>query len=270
MTKKSTVLIGCLLTFCLQSAVAFQHNDLAKKNLKGKVEKTISHYYEPILNGEGIEKGEKKNTFIYAYNEDGNEVLYDGGHYQTISEYNEKGFKNRLYLTDGDKIYQSVEIVVDSNGQRRSEVIYDIRKNILGKRTYRKKENQVEMTEFGHTNDTIPKEVIIYDQQENKIHKEKYNPQGDKLLSIDYMYDGSGRVVRESQFNFKPWTLFTETKFQYNENGDVSYKRTLSSQNTEEFKYDYVYDSERNWIKRIKYQDKKAIEIQEREIVYFD
>jgi len=271
MLQRLTILILFFSFFNINNSLSAQSNDLIKENLKGKAKKVISYYYnEPIHNSEKVENGELTNTYIKTYNEIGNELLFDDGTYQSISKYDKNGFKISYHLEDATRIYQSVKIINDSTGHRASETVYDARKEIIAKRIYKQNENKIEMIEFSASGIEKSKKISKYNQYLNKIEEEKYDKGGDKLLSVIFRYDKNQLLVYESQFNFKPIVIYSETTYRYNDNKDIIYKKIVTGRNIVAYKYYYEYDRKQNWIKKIKYENDNAIQIQEREIKYFN
>lgn len=248
-----------------------QPSDLMRKNLKGNVLEVISYYYNrpALIDSRKVDKGELKTMLTTTYNDLGNELSFSDGQYRTISEYDENGYKIGFRLEDDSGAFQSVKIENNSRGKRVSEIVYNARKTIIGKRLYTRNRDTTIVLEFGYPQLEIPKNKSLYNRNGNKIHEEKFNQEGDKLLAISFRYNKDQLLVFKSQFNYGHSVTYSETKYVYNQNNDLVHKMILEKKGNVIYRYEYEYDDKQNWTSKTEYENDIVVQVQERKIKYY-
>ena len=111
--------------------------------------------------------------------------------------------------------------------------------------------------------------IMFYDEFGNMIRRQSVLPLGKVLYTELYTYDMYRRQLTMKSFNDKK-QLTNKHYYYYNSNGEIS-KEEFSYTRTKkdgELRYEYKYDHQNNWIKRISYKNDKAQSITTRTISY--
>lgn len=262
----------------------YYKSDLKKMNLKGEVKTFREYSYQTIDSFGKISKGERqyeegidyyqnrspkggyltfnkngglietleydlnnkvKEKIIFTYNENGNiieENIFDNNDkfdYKVVFKYNDKG-----YLIDRS-LYKN-------DGKLHSKFVYK----------YNKKDNQINKSLYfdGELDST---EDYKYDDKGNLIESNVVSY--GKFINWEtsfFEFDNQGNLIEESSnINSKEGSLDLITTYNYNKYGDKITKDDTT--------YEYVYDSQKNWIKRIEFYNGVPKFIVERKIEYY-
>jgi len=265
---------------------------LQKLGLKGKVKEVVNSTYEVETNSGEINKDERVN-YIFSngpfdiltgngnskliFNENGSMLeckIYkiDGSlHYKVIYSYDKKGYlmEENLYDSIGEVKYKSKlknhtiknpylsELVetYDSKGKLiiTEEREFDDSGNIIESRTTYietdgDKNSRISKMEYNSNKNLIREEKISVDRVIEYSYNEK------DLLKSVAMYDSNMRI---KDYGYK--------RYEYNDNGDiVEIETSINKKN-----YQYDYDENGNWIKRIQFDKGIPSFLTEREIEYY-
>lgn len=269
MIQRLIVLLLCLLLFT--SSYGQIKNDLSNKNLKGKVKETINNTYRAITLSEEIQKGEFLETYIYTYNEKGYETKFGAGLYQNISRYDKDGYKIQYSLMQDSIMLQNILMKNDSKGLKVREDIFNARNNLLGQRRYKydANGNRIELREFNGLGDILFMKKFNYDERRNKTKEVKQDSSKQILSNYAFLYDDKDNLTYETGFTYKPSVSYSESKHIYNSNGDVIQSLIYYGPTRILLTYKYEYDDEKNWIKKIEFEEGMPSRIEERQIRYY-
>ena len=97
--------------------------------------------------------------------------------------------------------------------------------------------------------------------------------------TVMFKRDSNNRIIKK----FRNWYCIdygqkVNTEYELNENGDISLERVLNDsissdnygplRNKDLLRYEYIYDTNLNWVIKVTYQDNEIILITQREIKY--
>lgn len=229
-------------------------NDWQKENLKGKVKSVKSTTYRYTNNNGKTEKGTPLSNF------------------NTLEEYNAKGFKIKgsrfsnegkttnawLYFYDGNNRLTKVEIFNNNNQieetlayffepQAQTETVkgYDANGTLSGQQiiTYDDKGNKINELSLNAKNEFLLSQVIVYDAKQN-ISEKKFEDKEGKRVVLEYEYDDKNNVIKENYYG----------------EGKQLYGQKVFS---------YKYDNQGNWIERTESIYEVERVVTQREIEYF-
>lgn len=247
--KKLSSLFLCLVVICLNAQVA---TDWQIENLNGRVKSIKNNVFKAIAKDGKIEKGT-----LYDLNE------------QTF--FNTKGFINLInsYTNDGEIEMQT-------------------------KTTFNKKGQKIETNAYlPAEKEEISKEIYIYDKNGKLTEIKRYD--GGEFSGSDtgFKFDAKGnllekiskdatnnesKIVNEYENNllktqniFSDGHLTLKVTFVYDAHNNPTEVSSLMLVTKQHFvqSFQYTYDNQNNWIKRVEFEDNEPINIHERVIEYY-
>lgn len=267
-----------ILLLFLVAGCTNKTNDLDVYNLRGNVSSVKSSVYDAESKFGEIIKGDLDyyGTSLLEFNEDGMLKSYT------------------RFCNDGDILGKSINTIVDGKVQKQD--CYDgdgvLEYKILFERDGENLKSRITYDEDGNETDKI-----IYEYDGDRIKSVTHYSKGELYGKIIYSkfeefkhieglcYDKEGNVdgkVEEKYTNGRKTKLMYGKDFsatmELNENNDyikstgcyVNKLDEIISKEDETFYYEYDYDSNKNWIKRISYKGdaKKPYQVIERTIIY--
>ena len=298
------------LAFALSASSKAQITLVKQKKLIGKVKLSTGTSYKAVIRLDKVEKGEKQAGNIQTqYDKRGNEIKekrYNGNgglEWEYTTEYDTSGNKieyrcykpnetpslvskvNYTYDLDGNRI--SLEHSDPSNPEYGYKYIY----------TYDKQGNRIEFNDFSKDGSLNSRKTYKYDAQGNAIEFHRFNADGSLDSRSTYKYDTKGNKIESNRFEadgsfdarytYKYDMQGNETeKSSFKANGSLSWKKTYAydlkgnkvlykrykanGDLKSSMSWEYTYDQQGNWTKRIKFKNKIAQEITERTFEYYD
>lgn len=195
------------------------------------------------------------NSMISKYEKNGNQI--------EVKYYNQDGIE-RIFIT----------YLYDEYGNMIEEKRFDVFNGVLSFSShltykYDKQGNQIEYNTYDSDNNLASKVKSKYDK--NKIIEEEFSD-GEKRI---YIYDDKGNQIEMTQDLNNFGLGFVKFMYTYDIYGNVI-REEQSQSNNEDYKvwnfantYEYVYDDNGNWIKKIEFIRGKAESIIEREFEYY-
>lgn len=143
----------------------------------------------------------------------------------------------------------------------RTLYVFDVKGNEVVESNYDKFEEVIDKTTKIFTPDNKPQNV------ETLYYQDKHNSK----LIIDRFYENGKLKKEESRFFDLEGKCSTEYLELYNEQEDLFKNETKHNHSPKEVRnYEYEYDTFGNWIKRIQYLNGELVEVEKREITYFE
>ena len=249
--KKLILLLFIPLVF---SCSDDKKNDLDELKLNGKVKSLKEITYSAVEKfGEPV-----KNTFLneneYLFEKNGNiaEIRYEfefqeGFSYKNIYEDNGNLIERNQYKNSGE-LEVKFKFKYDDNG------------------------NMIQYNQYNKDGDLEHIGKNKFDEAGNWIEQNYYDNDGELKSNWKNKYDDDGNMIEQKEFN-KNGELESNRKIKYDDKGNMVYESRYDENGELEYGTEYEYkefDREKNWVKRIGYEDGKATEITEREIEYYD
>lgn len=265
----------------------FYKTDLEIMNLRGRVKYFREYSYKAIDSFGKISKGERqfKDGFksipyggYFTFNKDGNfyEVIeYDKNGLikgKDVYTYNKNGYKiERNTYASERKLQYKIIYKYDEKGYLIDESLYNELGKLENKVVVNNNEENQEIIKKSYDSKGDPNgfDELKYDEKGNLIDS-RHNSFGIKSSRIIYMkYDKKGNLIEEnSHYTIKEGSVDILTNFKYNKHDDII-EYWFDSSDESKTKYEYVYDSNLNWIKRIEFDNGFPQYIIERKIEYY-
>lgn len=209
----------------------------------------------------------------------------------THTSINDKGRKN----------YYSV-YAYDENDNRTQEIRYNLNDEIIFTHVYRydnlhRKVEEMEFDAFNHLaskknyyyhkkgyiekkydftfkakNEIDDVTTITFDKNKNIIEKMLTDAIGNVLKKQTFKYNSKNQLLSSSYSDFQN-EYHHNMKYRFNLKGNISGGSNKTVQNdeltVEKYYYQYLYDKQGNWVKRIRIVDDKQTKIEERKLEYY-
>lgn len=285
-----------------------KENDWDKNNLKGKVKSITEISYEAKDRFGKIEKVSRKRKYdIYDYQKKFNNEGYliekkefnSDDRLKFIIKYDDIGnpIEGNEHISDGSflkryiNIYNDKGVVIEHNN-------YNSVGKIESKFTFKydKRGNKIETNEYNSDGNIETKYIYKYDDKGNKVEKKKYNLDGILEKKYIFKYDDKGNLLEET-FYSEDLEKITKYDYQYDDIGNKIISKNYLYENfsykvvdiydnkgneieaifydeyeviTSHYTYEYEFDEQKNWIKKIEFKNQTPTYLLEREIVYFE
>lgn len=258
-----------------------QRNDVQEQNLHGKVKTIRETRFEPIIKGEKIQKGKQAicEDFIvsqpyFAFDEQGyithhteygpkNEVVsketytvVNPGKTRKAYKYNPKGeliSTTEYEYNDLNQLVTNTEF--DASGSKVSELAY----------TYNDEKQMIKQVSIHFPTDHHSLYTARY---ENGLLTEE-TMEGSVYMHIKNKFDAKGNVIESLYYSASDSLEYTIYK-KYDDKANMTEYRFDNGDDvplTES--YQYEYDKQGNWTKRIIFEEQKPQCIIERKITYY-
>ena len=166
---------------------------------------------------------------------------------QNVIDKKENGNEVSIFSSSDGKIIHKVETSYSNNGRLSNTVVYSYMSNRINrsKCIYDKNGNQIEMSNYNQDGSLDFKRVTVFDDFGNGIEWSHFNKEGILESKYSRKFDCMNNPI--------------EWKELYSLDGVLSPNKS----------FDYNYDSNGNWIKRVDYIDNIPQAIIERQIDYY-
>lgn len=250
-------------------------SDLEKRNLKGEIKSVTSSHYDIIDKFGEISKGAKNCGQKILFNVDGT--------LNKIIEYNSKGEINNIdkheyengeirfishYKGNGDFLAKT-SYVREGNNIREQRYLFNGKLNPQWfLRTYDRNGNMTRQVWKNHENENETSEDCFEYDEFNRIKKSGSNSNSYLYIS-SYENDSTKIPNKVETIDIKSGKTDELINIELDYFGNII---SVSKDNKIVETYDYVYDENENWIKRIYYETEAIIpqEIIERDIEYLN
>lgn len=233
-----------------------------------------------IENKEFNSDGSLKSKIIYKYDDMGK--LIEG------NENNSDGSFLKCYIN----IYNDKGVIIETN-------YYNTIGNIETKYTYKydKRGNKIETNEYNSDGNIETKYIYKYDDKGNKVEENKYNSDGILKTKYIFKYDNKGYLLEKNTFYSEGLETITKYDYQFDDIRNKIISKNYLYENysykvvdifdksgnevetifydeyeviTSHYTYEYEFDEQKNWIKKIEFKNQTPTYLLEREIVYFE
>ena len=272
-----------LLFISLLGCTAKKKTDLQNMSLQGKVKQMIETQYIAVEKFGKVEKGD-------LYRRDGWDMTID---------FNEQGNYSKItYFDSYGQIVGYTDYLYNKQNQLTTEQNYDAEGGFSDKRVYSYDEkNRInQIVRLNSSGNLTGSTLIEYDDKKNIIERASYNARG-KLLGKEVsktdkndfpietkIYNSENRLVnyRTEAFDKKglrrELTVFSpeedvlmKISFNYDKKGNL-----ILQEGTDEtgaaflpVRYEYEFDKQKNWIRRVEYVGDKPTFVTERHFQYY-
>jgi len=259
----------------------YYKTDLEEMKLRGKIKSFKEYSYKAIDSFGVISKGKKQHIdgfeaypegVFLTFNTEGffkestEYTVYEKINEKIIYSYNQKGQKIEQNVYDSiNKFDYKVVFKYNEKGYLFDRSLYDEKGKLNKKFVFENNENDNEIKESLYSSkgnlDSYYK--YKYDNKGNLIET-SFIDYGRLVISENtiYIYDVKGNLIlKNSSITIKEGTVDIETNYTYNTLGDI--------ESIDSTTYEYIYDSNNNWIKRIEYNSGFPKFVLERKIEYY-
>jgi hypothetical protein len=282
---KNKLVLLSLFLFCLYGPIWSQDikkkkTDIEEGGLFGKVKQVkLNCFAADEKSGNAIEDNRcDDNNYLIIYNDKGNAI--------EVSVHS-SGWRNekKLFKYDNDRNLIELNIFDASNDLSGSyKYNYDVSGNKTGSKYYgtdnsfKKREsykydnkgNAIEQIEYNSNDRLILRHVYKYDGKGNQVESSTYSSLASLEERYTHKYDDKGNRIETNAYdsNGNLESKGTWTYDKYNnpiQNNWFNKKGVLSSA----YRYEYEYDQQGNWIKKIEFEKNVPQKVILREIIYF-
>ena len=216
--------------------------DIEEMGLKGKV--NVIKQEEFYSSNENSEIGLKTGYNSFSYKFDNNGIKTEEQYYDSIGMIKEKS--EYIYSNDKSKI---------------GKKIFDLNNTLLHYYQYEFNEIgqiiKINIVDYENNEKFQYYSTSEYDNNGNEILTSTFAPDGKKVQSAEYTFEGGKKIKLVLKDNLdSPYAI---CEYQYNDKGDVIKEIFYTGNNMlfEEYSATYTYDSQNNWIKKIYSLEKK-------------
>lgn len=189
----------------------------------------------------------------YNYNTDG-KIQSISTEYSTFDKIGSVTTTNFSYDLNGNVIQQ---ITKDENGEQLERITFTLK--------YDTNDSIIEKIEKSESN--VTRVIYVYNDKGLKVRITNYNADGELDSEYKYKYDELGNKIEE-EYLFQGVSIW-KNKFIYDEENRLV--RVDEKTNKTEWRklYEYSYDYNGNWIKKIHYEENGQESIVTRQIIYY-
>ena len=276
--------LAILLLISLSGCAAKKKTDLQNMSLRGKIKQMIELQYSAVEKFGKVEKGD-------PYREEGWDV---------IMNFNEQGNYSKItYLDSYGKDVGYTDYLYNPKNELFAEQNYDAEGGFSDKRVYSYDEKRriSQIVGFNSDDGLTGSTLVEYDDEKNLITEASYNPRGKLLRKEIRKIDKNGLPAETKIYNGED-NLVNYRKEKFDKNGlrneltvlspdeeilmKISFtydqkENLISQEGIDEtgaaflpVHYEYQFDKEGNWTKRVEYVGGKPTSILERQFEYYE
>ena len=273
MKKSYLILLLIIFGFTNKSKKKTDFEDL---KLNGNVKSIIENTYKAEEKFGEISKGEKLITLIdtenhtIIFNEQGN-IVEEKNHliyYKIQQIYDNQNNKEIVNTYDkNNKLTSQTKYKYDSNGNFiEYNQYYEGKLVHKGKFKYDDEEKPIEHNFYDQTGKLQSKRKNIYKNKEI-VDSKDYDGDGNLEFQTVFEYDSNGNETKMTNFN-SLGDINQKIMYKYNSENIVIESIDLYNNISKKEKYKYIFDSNKNWIQKIVFEDEIPMKIIERNIQY--
>lgn len=268
----------------------YYKSDLEKMKLRGKVKSYREYSYKANSSFGKISKGERQYEEGFDYYPNGGFLTFNTkGFLKENIEYdikdgikekntyiydeNEKIIETKRYYSDKNALYLLL-YKYDDKGFLTERTLYNSKGIIDNKDVYgnQKENNEIIVNNYGSDGELNFSTSSKFDNEGNIIEYRDNSYSGNGFSStISYIYDNQDNMVKENSattLTDDGRTLDMISNYNYNKYGD-KIEHWFDDSTESKTTYEYEYDSQNNWIKRIEFDKRFPKFILERKIEYY-
>jgi len=255
-------------------------NDLAKKNLNGKIESREVLVYDALIKDGYVTNGTAKGGIKTTYNAFGNKVnlltyneskkvvstwkyAYDASNNLLESNYSDDNVRRKISYNYNDKNQLTFsEESVNEKLVKKTTYVYDEVGNEIGKEASFVESKGKSRSEHTYDDKGHLRETNIYDEKETLQLKQlyTYNEVGQEIQQSIFTGDNTPTYKRKSEYDAKG-----------NKTKDAAFTGDGVVNPSDTYKYKYEYDENKNWATQIRYNyNDVADQFIEQKITYFE
>jgi hypothetical protein len=244
------------------SARSKLENDLAKKNLNGKIKSREVLVYAARIKDGYVTNGAAKGGIKTTYNDFGNQVdlLTYNENKKIVSTWNYTYSKenNLLESTFSDEMVRR-KITYDYNNENQLTATKEYVNEKLVKETtflYDEAGNEIENNASFTESEGKSRSVHAYDDKGHLRETNIYDEKEDLQLKQLYTYNEAGQEVQQSIFtgdNAPSYKRKSDYDAKGNKTKDAAFTGNGVVNPTDTYKYKYEYDEKGNWTTQIRY-----------------
>lgn len=233
-------------------------NDWEENNLKGKVKSVKQITYETSLDESGTPQKGKISTDSYKnfeefFHPNGflNEIRYFDAN-NNLKEYDIYQYDAKNKLSEIHSFNQNKEL------KKKTHYIYDKKGNVSQK--------------IYESLNGLPniKKTFTYHSNGQKATELTYNAEGVLESKMKFSYHSDNGKVSKFTYYDANDVLMGEIFITYNrESNPIEEKYDLKGLGKFSFRYEYIYDTNKNWVQQVQYSDKEPVRMIERTIIYY-
>jgi hypothetical protein len=237
-------------------------NDLAKKNLNGKIESREVLVYEALIKDGYVTNGATKGGIKTTYNTFGNKVdlltynekkevvstweyAYDASNNLLEGNYSDENVRRKISYNYNDKNQlTSSEESVNEKLVKKTTYVYDEVGNEIGVEASFLESKGKSRSEHAYDDKGYLRETNIYDEKDALQLKQlyTYNEVGQEIQQSIFTGDNAPSYKRKSEYDAKG-----------NKTKDAAFTGDGVVNPSDTYKYKYEYDENKNWATQIRY-----------------
>jgi hypothetical protein len=255
-------------------------NDLAKKNLNGKIESREVLVYEALIKEGYVTNGATKGGIKTTYNAFGNKVelltydenkkvvstwkyTYDASNNLLEGNYSDENVRRKVsYNYDDKNQLTSSDESVNEKLVKQTTYVYDANGNEIGNEASFVESNGKSRSEHAYDEKGQLRETNIYDEKDALQLKQlyTYNEAGQEIQQSIFTGDNAPSYKRKSEYDAKG-----------NKTKDAAFTGDGVVNPSDTYKYKYEYDENKNWATQIRYNyNDVADQFIEQKIAYYE
>tara|TARA_R110001592_G_C13186309_1_gene751651 strand:+ start:1219 stop:2043 length:825 start_codon:yes stop_codon:yes gene_type:complete len=267
------------ILFLSLSISGYGQTNLEEDGLKGKV-KSVKETSHTIIDNFGRYKKERcwyitlrefnkngRKINHYHYNTDGTGTLS----FKSVYYYDIDGYLiefNDIYGTD-NLIHRKFIYKYDNNKKLIEENRYASNGSLIVKEIYEydSNGNLIEYYYYDRKGNLYKKESYKYDYNGNRIENNKSYSDGSGSKET-YKYNQKGNLIEKNEFS----VFNKKYLYGYDRMGNIIEIKIIEKDNNKEttITYEYTYDSNGSWIKKLEFENHFTKKLIERTIEYYD
>lgn len=243
--------ISVALLWVLSCQAQGQNSDLKRLSLHGNVKSIRERAYQPKFRDGNVQNGDPEFSSYAAFNESGNKM------------------EDTNYSPDG-KVDKKHRCLYDSAGNRTVQDQYDADEKLLGKITYAydRKGRLREDRSFSAGGKPGNRFTYSYNTKGEIIADSSFNGENKFQNKCTYTYDRAGNKTVTRKYSAQG-KLEKTLRYSYDQFGNVLVETVESPDGSKTtYGYEYEFDMQGNWIRKVTFMDQKPTSVLEREIVY--
>lgn len=245
---------------------------LRNEQYRKKIKRITEFHYEAVLDGEKVNLGTlnlqeqrefcEEGLFVKESLLDGesNTIHSNGYHYENGVVVEESWFNEKNQLTE------KLVFTYDEQGNEIETKIFNENGELINvwNKKYDERGNRIESCVSNADKELISETRYFYDDENNLIEVHDLDDESQLVEKNVYHYNEENLKVQSQ--NYDEETLSETEKFKYDEHQNVTEIESDEDGEVQKFSFEYVYNEDGVWIKKICFADGLATEVIVREL----